>query len=292
LGIVCEILTGRDKGKIQNEKLISIRSGRTKIIIGTHALFQDAVEYKNLGLVVIDEQHRFGVAQRAQMSAKGDRPDLLALSATPIPRTLSMTMYGDMDISIINEKPAGRLTIKTSKLGVSRLKDLVERLRLQILSGAKVFWVCPYVAESEDGAAAATTRYEYLCENMPDGIVGLVHGQMDKKERDKAMNDFADPNGKIKLLVATSVIEVGIDVPAATIMVIENAERFGLSALHQLRGRVGRGDQQSFCILMFGYGITEDGQKRLQILCDTDDGFVIAEQDLMFLFDRVAEIKG
>ncbi|MDR1361282.1 MAG: ATP-dependent DNA helicase RecG [Rickettsiales bacterium] len=290
LGVVCEILTGRDKGKIQKEKLLSLRSGLARIIIGTHALFQDAVEYKNLGLIIIDEQHRFGVAQRGAMAAKGNRPDLLALSATPIPRTLSMTMYGDMDISIINEKPAGRLPIKTTKLGVSMIANLTERLRLQITAGAKVFWVCPFVAESEDNAAAAITRAEYLKANMPDGIVGLVHGQMDKKERDRVMADFADPNGEIKLLVATSVIEVGIDVPAATIMVIENAERFGLSALHQLRGRVGRGSGQSFCVLMFGYGITEDGQKRLQILCETDDGFAIAEQDLMMR--GVGELMG
>ncbi|MCL2017246.1 MAG: ATP-dependent DNA helicase RecG [Alphaproteobacteria bacterium] len=282
LGIVCDILTGRDKGALQKEKLVSIRSGRTKIIIGTHALFQDAVEYKDLGLVIIDEQHRFGVNQRATLVAKGCNPDFLALSATPIPRTLSMTIYGDMDISIIAQKPTGRIPIKTSRLSAERIATLTERLRIQILSGAKVFWVCPLVTESEDcDFAAAETRFEYLKARMPDGAIGLVHGQMDKKSRDKAMAEFADPSGKIKLLVATSVIEVGIDIPAATIMIIENAEKFGLSALHQLRGRVGRGSGQSFCILMHGNNLSEDGEKRLDVLVDTDDGFVIAEQDLM-----------
>lgn len=282
LGVVCDILTGRDKGAAQKEKLVSLRSGRTRVVIGTHALFQDAVEYKDLGLVIIDEQHRFGVAQRAALTAKGDNPDFLALSATPIPRTLSMTIYGDMDISVIAQKPVGRMPIKTSRLPAARLAALTERLRVQILAGAKVFWVCPLVAESEDcDFAAAEMRHEYLKERMPDGAVGLVHGQMDKKQRDKVMAEFADPKGRVKLLVATSVIEVGIDVPQATIMIIESAEKFGLSALHQLRGRVGRGAQQSFCILMHGDHLTEDGGKRLDVLVDTDDGFAIAEQDLM-----------
>ena len=281
LGIVCDILTGRDKGAAQKEKLISIRSGRTKIIIGTHALFQDAVEYKDLSLVIIDEQHRFGVAQRNALSAKGNNPDLLALSATPIPRTLSMTIYGDMDISIIAEKPVGRLPIKTSTLPAGRILALVQRLKVQIKDGAKVFWVCPLVVESEESDfAAAETRYEYLKNTFGDAV-GLVHGQMDKKQRDKVMAEFANPKGAIKLLVATSVIEVGIDVPSATIMIIENAEKFGLSALHQLRGRVGRGSAQSYCILLHGDDLTENGIKRLSVLTETEDGFLIAEQDLM-----------
>lgn len=281
LGIVCEVLTGRDKGAAQKEKLISIRSGRTKIIIGTHALFQEAVEYKDLALVIIDEQHRFGVAQRAALSAKGHNPDLLALSATPIPRTLSMTIYGDMDISVIAQKPVGRLPIKTSALPVQRIPALVQRLRVQINEGAKVFWVCPLVVESEESDfAAAETRYEFLKKIFGDAV-GLVHGQMDKKQRDKVMADFANPKGAIKLLVATSVIEVGIDVPSATIMIIENAEKFGLSALHQLRGRVGRGMAQSYCILLHGDDLTENGIKRLSVLTETEDGFLIAEQDLM-----------
>lgn len=281
IGIVCDILTGRDKGVPRREKLISLRSGRTRVVVGTHALFSEDVEYRDLGLVIIDEQHRFGVAQREALRSKGKNPDMLALSATPIPRTLSMTVYGDMDVSIINEKPAGRKPIKTTKLPTARIMELIERIRPQIASGAKVFWVCPLVEESENENAmgAAEERHKMLAQIFPN--VGLVHGKMDKKERDKVMAEFADDNSGMSLLVATTVIEVGIDVPRASIIVIENAERFGLAALHQLRGRVGRGNTQSFCVLMFGYGVSEDGLKRLEVLCETDDGFVIAEQDLM-----------
>ncbi|MCL2331767.1 MAG: ATP-dependent DNA helicase RecG, partial [Proteobacteria bacterium] len=268
LGIVCDIFTGRDKGKARHEKLISLKSGRTKIIIGTHALFQNDVEYKDLGIAVIDEQHRFGVAQRAAFAAKGRFVDLLALSATPIPRTLSMTMYGDMDISVIDKKPAGRMPIKTTILPVARVGALVQRINAQLAESThqnpvKVFWVCPLVEESETSdMMAAEARYEFLKKHIVGGTVGLVHGKMPKPERDKIMAEFADPNSNMRVLVSTTVIEVGIDVPHATIMVIENAERFGLSALHQLRGRVGRGSAQSFCILMYGDNITEDGQKR------------------------------
>ena len=280
LGLVCEILTGRDKGAPRREKLVSLRSGRTRLVVGTHALFSDDVVYKDLGLVIVDEQHRFGVAQREALRAKGNNPDVLSLSATPIPRTLSMTIYGDMDISIINEKPAGRLPIKTTKLPMSRIDALIERLRVQIVSGAKVFWVCPLVSESEDNdATAALHRYDELKKYF--NCVGLVHGQMSKDERDKIMNDFARSDSDMKILVATTVIEVGIDVPDATIIVIENAERFGLAALHQLRGRVGRGINQSFCILLYENNVSSDGLKRLDVLVDTNDGFVIAEQDLM-----------
>lgn len=289
IGIVCDILTGRDKGANRREKLTSIRSGRTKIVIGTHALFSNDVEYKDLGLVIIDEQHRFGVSQREALRTKGNTPDMLALSATPIPRTLSMTIYGDMDVSIINEKPAGRIPIKTTKLSVSRINDLVARLRPQIESGAKVFWVCPLVAETEvSDSTAATARFEDLQREF--GCVGLVHGQMDKAARDTVMAEFADDNSGMQILVATTVIEVGIDVPRATVIVIENAERFGLAALHQLRGRVGRGNLQSYCILIFGYNLSDDGLKRLDILCQSDDGFAIAEQDLMMR--GVGELMG
>ena len=280
IGIVCDILTGRDKGAARKEKLISLRSGRTKIIVGTHALFSEDVMYRDLGLVIVDEQHRFGVSQRQALRAKGNNPDLLALSATPIPRTLSMTIYGDMDVSIINEKPAGRLPIKTTKLPIARIGELVARLQSQIAGGAKVFWVCPLVAESaESDLTAVEERYKDLKKYLPGA--GLVHGQMDKKQRDAVMAQFAADDDKMPILVATTVIEVGIDVPRATIIVIENAERFGLAALHQLRGRVGRGNQQSYCILAFGRNISEDGLKRLDVLCETDDGFAIAEQDLM-----------
>ena len=280
IGVVCDILTGRDKGAARREKLISLRSGRTRVVIGTHALFSDDVEYRDLGLVIVDEQHRFGVSQRESLRAKGNNPDLLALSATPIPRTLSMTIYGDMDISIINEKPAGRKPIKTTKLPIARVGDLIAHIRPQIESGAKVFWVCPLVEESEESdMTAVQTRFDELKTIFPNA--GLVHGQMDKKQRDTVMAQFADDNSGMNILVATTVIEVGIDVPHATIIVIENAERFGLAALHQLRGRVGRGDAQSYCVLLYGTGISPDGLKRLNVLCETDDGFVIAEQDLM-----------
>lgn len=280
IGIVCDVLTGRDKGAPRREKLISLRSGRTKIVVGTHALFSEDVEYKDLGLVIVDEQHRFGVSQREALRSKGNNPDLLALSATPIPRTLSMTIYGDMDVSIINEKPAGRLPIKTTKLPIGRIDDLIARLKLQIDAGAKVFWVCPLVEESESSdLTAVQSRYDDLKKIFPDA--GLVHGQMDKKQRDKVMAEFADDASNMKILVATTVIEVGIDVPKATIIVIENAERFGLAALHQLRGRVGRGSLQSYCILVYGNNISEEGLKRLEVLTQTDDGFVIAEQDLI-----------
>ncbi len=291
IGIVCDILTGRDKGVARREKLISLKSGRTRLVVGTHALFSADVEYRDLGLVIIDEQHRFGVAQREALRQKGCNPDLLALSATPIPRTLSMTMYGDMDVSIINEKPAGRKPIKTTKLPMMRINELVGRLQMQIATGAKVFWVCPLVEESENGDAnmtAVVERHKMLCQYFP--TAGLVHGQMDKKQRDTVMEKFADNDSDMRILVATTVIEVGIDVPRASIIVIENAERFGLAALHQLRGRVGRGNTQSYCVLIFGNNLSDDGIKRLDVLCETDDGFVIAEQDLMMR--GVGELMG
>ncbi len=281
IGIVCECLTGRDKGVARREKLISLKSGRTKLIVGTHALFSEDVEYKDLGLVIIDEQHRFGVAQREALRTKGTNPDLLALSATPIPRTLSMTIYGDMDISVINEKPAGRKPIITTKLPKERFNELVARIKTQIENDAKVFWICPLVEESENitELTSAEERYKILSKYFHN--VGLVHGQMEKKQRDDIMNIFAAKNSDMQILVATTVIEVGIDVPQASIIIIENAEQFGLAALHQLRGRVGRGNTQSYCILLFGKNISEDGLKRLDVLCETDDGFIIAEQDLM-----------
>ena len=291
IGIVCDILTGRDKGASRREKLISLKSGRTRLVVGTHALFSNDVEYRDLGLVIIDEQHRFGVAQREALRNKGNNPDMLALSATPIPRTLSMTIYGDMDVSIINEKPAGRKPIKTTKLPMMRINELVTRIQSQISDGAKVFWVCPLVEESETGdvnMTAVVERHKMLCEYFPHA--GLVHGQMDKKQRDAVMEKFADNNSNMPLLVATTVIEVGIDVPRASIIVIENAERFGLAALHQLRGRVGRGNTQSYCVLVFGNNLSDDGIKRLDVLCETDDGFVIAEQDLMMR--GVGELMG
>lgn len=290
LGLVCDVLTGRDKGVARREKLVSLRSGRTRIVIGTHALFSEDVEYKDLGLVIIDEQHRFGVAQRESLRAKGLNPDLLALSATPIPRTLSMTIYGDMDVSVINQKPAGRKPIKTTKISNNRILELINRIQLQVATGCKVFWVCPLVEETDTGLdmTAAIERHKMLCEYFP--TAGLVHGQMDKRERDTVMARFADDASDMNVLVATTVIEVGIDVPRASIIVIENAERFGLAALHQLRGRVGRGDIQSYCVLVFGAHVRDEGLRRLDVLCETEDGFVIAEQDL--LMRGVGELLG
>ena len=277
LGVACDILTGRDKAGLRHEKLVSLKSGRTKIAVGTHALFSPDVEYRDLTMAVIDEQQRFGVAQRAKMAAKGRFVDILALSATPIPRTLSMTIYGDMDISIINEKPAGRLPIITTKLPIAQIPLLIERMRGLLTGGKKAFWVCPLVEESETSDMMnVQKRYDELRAHFK---TGLIHGQMDKSARDKAMSDFA--TGETEVLVATSVIEVGIDVASAVIMVIENAERFGLSALHQIRGRVGRGDAQSYCVLIHGRGVSENAVKRLSVLCETNDGFLIAEQDLM-----------
>ena len=278
LGIVCDLLTGRDKGKKRREKLISIKSGRTKLIIGTHSVFSNDVIYKDLSLVIVDEQHRFGVNQRQEILNKGTSCHFLSLSATPIPRTLSMTFYGDMDISIINEKPKGRLPIITTKLPITKLDNLIVRLKKQIENKEKVFWICPLVEESEIyDFTDVQTRFDYLKNFFKN--IGIVHGKLDSNSKDKIITDFRD--SKLDILVATSVIEVGIDVPDASIIIIENAERFGLSALHQLRGRVGRGDKQSFCILLYGKNISDNGQKRLDILCDTNDGFVIAEKDLM-----------
>jgi len=275
IGLHVEILTGRDKGKIRHEKLVAIKSGRTKLIVGTHALFSADVEYKNLGLAVIDEQHRFGVLQRAALAAKGNFVDILALSATPIPRTLAMTIYGDMDVSIVNEKPKGRLPIITTKLAINRYGSLIHRIQANMPT--KVFWVVPLVSESETtDIMNAEKRHKELSAHFK---AGLAHGQMDKARRDNVMDKFT--NGDTEVLVATSVIEVGIDVPAATIMVIENAERFGMAALHQIRGRVGRGPSQSYCILLHGFGVSIEAEKRLNVLCETNDGFLIAEQDLM-----------
>lgn len=278
LGIVCDLLTGRDKGKKRYEKLISIKSGRTKLIIGTHSVFSTDVMYKDLSLVIVDEQHRFGVSQRQDILNKGTSCHFLSLSATPIPRTLSMTFYGDMDISIINEKPKGRLPIITTKLSITKLDNLIIKLKKQIENKEKVFWICPLVEESEIyDFTDVQTRFNYLKRYFKN--IAIIHGKLDSNSKDKIITDFRD--SKLDILVATSVIEVGIDVPDASIIIIENAERFGLSALHQLRGRVGRGDKQSFCILLYGKNISDNGQKRLDILCDTNDGFAIAEKDLM-----------
>ena len=272
------LLTGRDKGKSRAALLERLATGDLPLLVGTHAVFQDEVAFADLGLAVIDEQHRFGVHQRLQLSAKGKAVDVLVMTATPIPRTLIMTAYGDLDVSRLTEKPAGRQPIKTVTIALDRLSEVVEAVQRRIRDGAQVYWVCPLVDESEAvDLAAATERYALLKELLGDRV-GLVHGKMKGAEKDAAMAAFAE--GRLDLLVATTVIEVGVNVPAATVMVIEHAERFGLAQLHQLRGRVGRGSNASTCLLLFEGPLAETAKARLRILRDTEDGFLIAEEDL------------
>ncbi len=278
-GVVVEILTGRDKGAERRKKLEALANGHIHILVGTHAVFQDDVVFQNLRLSVIDEQHRFGVAQRMQLGEKGNAADVLVMTATPIPRSLSLAQYGDMDVSVLDEKPPGRLPIKTVLISSNRLDEVVDRLRVVIKEGAQAYWVCPLVDESEVmDLTAAEERFKYLRSELGEDVVGLVHGQMPSSDKDAAMQSFQV--GDTKVLVATTVIEVGVDVPNATIMVIEGAENFGLAQLHQLRGRVGRGQAASTCLLMYQSPLTSGGEKRLQTMRDTEDGFVIAEADL------------
>ena len=278
VGINVDILTGREKGAARRAINERLKNGETNIIIGTHALFQSDVEFSNLGLVVIDEQHRFGVHQRLMLSDKGTQTDILVMTATPIPRTLVMTAYGDMDVSKLIEKPIGRLPIKTSAMAIDRLNELAKRIADALKNGQKAFWICPLVDESEElDLTSATQRFESLS-SLLGTQVGLVHGRMNSAQKDQAMEDFR--NGQIRLLVSTTVVEVGVDVPDATIMVIEHAERFGLAQLHQLRGRIGRGDQASHCILLYKSPLGEVAKARINILRESDDGFRIAEEDL------------
>ncbi len=278
-GLRLALLTGREKGKARDEVLARLAAGEIDILIGTHALFQDGVEFHDLGLVVIDEQHRFGVHQRLALQAKANvPPHLLVMTATPIPRTLALTVYGDMDVSKLPDKPAGRQPIDTRVMPLSRIDDIVAGLSRSEATGQRAYWVCPLVEESElVDMAAAQSRFEALREAFPDRV-GLVHGRMKGAEKDAVMAAFK--SGSISILVATTVIEVGVDVPEASIMVIENAERFGLSQLHQLRGRVGRGTAKSSCILLYQDPLGETAKQRLSIMRETDDGFRIAEEDL------------
>jgi len=277
-GVGVVLLTGRDKGAARAEKLRALASGAAKVAVGTHALFQDEVAFHRLQLVVIDEQHRFGVAERQRLQAKGEAVHLIAMSATPIPRTLELTMYGDLDVSRIDEKPPGRTPVATRAVPMGRLDEIVGRLRDAVAGGAQAFWICPLVSESElSDLAAAEMRAIALRKALGPGV-GLVHGKLSGAEKDSVMADFAD--GKLPVLVATTVVEVGVNVPNATIMVIEQAERFGLAQLHQLRGRVGRGRRESACVLLYDPPLSETAQQRLDILRRTDDGFVIAEKDL------------
>jgi ATP-dependent DNA helicase RecG len=271
------LLTGAVKGRARSLLLRGLADGSVRMVVGTHALFQDAVEYRDLAVAVIDEQHRFGVDQRLLMGTKGERTDVLVMTATPIPRTLLLTQWGEMDVSRLTEKPDGRQPIRTTLHSLATLPDLLEAVARKLAEGAQVYWVCPMVAESEAlDLAAAEERFAALSAQF-GGRVGLAHGRQDSTVREAALSDFTA--GRTRLLVATTVIEVGIDVPQATVMVIEHAERFGLAQLHQLRGRVGRGSAASFCLLLHEDGLSELARRRLVLLRDTEDGFLIADED-------------
>jgi ATP-dependent DNA helicase RecG len=277
-GIRIAVLTGRERGKEREDIVTGLADGSIDLLLGTHALFQSGVEFHDLALVIVDEQHRFGVHQRLALTAKGGATDVLVMTATPIPRTLVLTYYGDMDVSRLTEKPAGRKPIDTRAVPLDRLGEVVERIRAQTREGAKAYWVCPLVEESELlDVAAAEERHAMLTEELGP-VVGLVHGRMKTAERDAVMAKFIA--GEIRVLVATTVIEVGVDVPDATIMVIEHAERFGLAQLHQLRGRVGRGAGASVCLLLYKAPLGQVARERLSIMRETEDGFRIAEEDL------------
>lgn len=278
-GVEIALLTGRDKGRPREATLMGLLDGSIPLVVGTHAIFQDAVQYRNLGLVVIDEQHRFGVGQRLLLTQKGRvTPHTLAMTATPIPRTLVLAQYGEMDVSRLDEMPPGRQPIDTRVVSAQRLPDVVAGVERHVGSGQQAYWVCPMVREHEsEDIAAAEQRYASLKERFGDRVV-LVHGQLAPELKDAAMERFA--SGAASLLVATTVIEVGVDVPNATLMVIEQAERFGLAQLHQLRGRVGRGSEKSTCLLLRGEELSETGRERLALMRETQDGFLLAEEDL------------
>ncbi len=279
-GIKVELLTATTKGKEREHMLQRIANGESHIIIGTHALFQEKIQFHKLGYIVIDEQHRFGVSQRIALAEKGNRPHVLLMTATPIPRSLAMILYGDLDTSALMEKPAGRLPITTRAMPLERLDEVIEAMRRALKTQAKIYWICPFVEDSEHATLdiqAAEERYRELKAIFGD-TVGMVHGKMKSADRQKVMLNFAGDVHSI--LVATTVIEVGIDVPEATIMIIENAERFGLSQLHQLRGRVGRSDAQSSCLLLYHPHCTDIARERLKVIREHTDGFLIAEEDL------------
>ncbi len=277
-GVRVAILTGRDRGKDRTATLERLAAGEIDLVVGTHALFQDEVAFRDLALAIVDEQHRFGVHQRLALARKGDAVDMLVLTATPIPRTLVLTFFGDMEISELREKPAGRLPIDTRAVPLARIDEVVAAVGRALDDGQRVYWVCPLVEESETtDLAAAEERFAQLKKLFGDRI-DLVHGRMKGADKDRVMERFAA--GETQLLVATTVIEVGVDVPEATVMVIEHAERFGLAQLHQLRGRVGRGSGRSTCLLLYRAPLGETAKARLAILRETEDGFRIAEEDL------------
>jgi ATP-dependent DNA helicase RecG len=278
IGINIALLTGKNKTAERREILARLEVGDIHLIVGTHALFQGSVGFHDLGLAVIDEQHRFGVHQRLTLGDKGMATDILVMTATPIPRTLVLTAYGDMDVSKLDEKPPGRQPIQTNAISSERIEQLLERVRSAVNSGSKVYWICPLVEESEEiKAMSAEDRFRDI-ESRFGSVVGLVHGRMTAEQKTQAMDDFKQ--GRSRILVATTVIEVGVDVPDATIMIIEHAERFGLAQLHQLRGRVGRGSDASHCLLLYYTPLSENAEARLKIMRETEDGFRIAEEDL------------
>ncbi|SEW10724.1 ATP-dependent DNA helicase RecG [Cognatiyoonia koreensis] len=278
-GVVVDILTGRDKGADRQKKLKALIDGDIQILVGTHAVFQKDVFFKDLRLAVVDEQHRFGVAQRMELGAKGHAVDVLVMTATPIPRSLALAQYGDMDVSILDEKPPGRTPVKTALISTERMDEVIAKLRRAVEEGKQAYWVCPLVEESEvSDMTAAEERFKSLRAALGEDVVGLVHGQMPPAEKDAAMARFIA--GETSVLVATTVIEVGVDVPNASIMMIERAESFGLAQLHQLRGRVGRGSAASTCLLIYQAPLTDGGRRRLEILRETEDGFRISEEDL------------
>jgi ATP-dependent DNA helicase RecG len=277
-GVGVVLLTGRDKGAGRAEKLKAIATGHAAVAVGTHALFQDDVSYRDLTLIVVDEQHRFGVADRRRLQEKGETAHLLAMSATPIPRTLELTVYGDLDVSRLDEKPPGRTPVATRAVPMPRLPEIVARLKAAVEVGAQAFWICPLVAESADSDLVAAEHRAASLKALFGPKVGLIHGQLPNAEKDAVMAEFVE--GRLAVLVATTVVEVGVNVPNATIMVIEQAERFGLAQLHQLRGRVGRGSRESACVLLYDLPLGKTAQARIDILRHTDDGFLIAEKDL------------
>ena len=279
LGIHVAILTGRDKGRARESTMMGLADGSIDILVGTHAIFQEAVQYRRLGLAVVDEQHRFGVAQRMMLAAKAERPPhLLVMTATPIPRTLTLAQYGEMDVSRLDEMPPGRQPIETRVLSAERLPEVIDALGRHLDGGGQAYWVCPLVEESEASDQAAAEERAQLLQLRFGGQVGLVHGRMKGPDKDAVMASFQ--RGEVAVLVATTVIEVGVDVPNATLMIIEGADRFGLAQLHQLRGRVGRGSAKSVCLLLRGEALSETSRARLALMRETNDGFRIAEEDL------------
>ena len=276
-GLTVDAITGRDKGKARDALATGLAEGYVDVVVGTHALFQDKVEFKDLGLVIIDEQHRFGVHDRLKLAEKGHKPDLLVMTATPIPRTLALSSYGDLDISKLDEKPAGRKPIETRILPLQRLDDVIDGIGRAVKRGNQVYWVCPLVEDSElINLSSAEDRHRQLTAIFGNRV-GLLHGRLSAQEKETISQEFK--RGSYDILVATTVIEVGVDVPNATIMVIEHAERFGLAQLHQLRGRVGRGDKQSSCLLLYKGPLSVNGKARLEIMRQSEDGFLIAEKD-------------